>query len=1133
MASLVNPFNINGNYPVAGQDNDSQGFRDNFTNIKNNFFFIKQEVEDLQTKAILKSALSGGSLDNNFLGSQVKNIQVKNISETVYDWGEVGTTTATEIQLDLALGNVHKLNAVGSIKINSVIKNWPSSLQFSRLLFYVNIDTPDHTLELPSTLTTELYALPGFREISSSKLITFTDPGYYIFEFSSVDSGTTIFVRELTKGNPVFRDPNFYMAGIGEYGIPSLRLGWGNLFGISSKIDSDTKGNADVFSVRGAITSFMNLTDGGNDPANMTQAGFSVAKSRTVDPGASGTLVETVVNNNDYIGYFNGLAYTKNKNDSQNSYQSVASIGMYASGANTSYGLGGNIVISTKRDGGVLSPAIAIDNTQNVTIFGGLDVQGTVTYIESTNVVIKDKQLILANGSINTDAADSAGVSIEVGVGTWANLAFYGPTTTNSVAGRFDFNYPVNVSATTTSTNSNTGALIVRGGVGIAENLYVGGVFGLTSTAEATSTITAAFAVGGGIATAKNLITGGNIFANATTTAIDTVTGALQVQGGGFLKGNLIIGGDSSSGSRLAGHGGAYVLSTTQSTSVTTGALQVAGGAGIQGNVYLSSGSTANGVTISSTLASVPAMFGSNTTARSATAALRVKGGTALEGNVVIGFNNSGTSGRLFIDNGKNPSVFANGVINLTSGGMVLGNGTSLVGATITGDVFIGTDNSGSIYTVNKEKALGGPVDGTLKPYETELTGGQPTLGAITALGGANIFGDVYIGQPHDGTDYANDTGTWTGSLSPLGVPEGAWSGNLNLNSGARATSFNSGAMVVANVKLADGTYSQGGIGVSGNLYVNQNAVLGSIATNTGNVIAVATTSSTTTTTGALVAIGGVGIGENLNVGGVTKSIGNIIVTSTTEASSTTAASIITLGGIYAAKKAYIAGNIFTASTLESTSLTTGSFVSLGGMGLAKRLNVGGNVVVSSGTASTTTTTGAIVVSGAGGVGVGGSVIAGGNIVAASGTASTSTTTGALVVSGAGGVGVGGAINAGGIYASGASSGIGFLSGSGGAQTQGSSKATTVVSNTPTGQITMFNTALAANTSTSFTLTCSSIAASDLVLVEHQSVGALGAYNITATPAAGSAVITVRNNSTASLSEAIVLRYLVLKSVNA
>ena len=48
MTSQVNPNNIDGTYPVAGQDNDSQGFRDNFTNIRNNFTFIKAEIEDIQ-----------------------------------------------------------------------------------------------------------------------------------------------------------------------------------------------------------------------------------------------------------------------------------------------------------------------------------------------------------------------------------------------------------------------------------------------------------------------------------------------------------------------------------------------------------------------------------------------------------------------------------------------------------------------------------------------------------------------------------------------------------------------------------------------------------------------------------------------------------------------------------------------------------------------------------------------------------------------------------------------------------------------------------------------------------------------------------------------------------------------------
>lgn len=48
MASNINPYNIDHTFPVAGQDNDSQGFRDNFTNTRNNFIQTKAEVESLQ-----------------------------------------------------------------------------------------------------------------------------------------------------------------------------------------------------------------------------------------------------------------------------------------------------------------------------------------------------------------------------------------------------------------------------------------------------------------------------------------------------------------------------------------------------------------------------------------------------------------------------------------------------------------------------------------------------------------------------------------------------------------------------------------------------------------------------------------------------------------------------------------------------------------------------------------------------------------------------------------------------------------------------------------------------------------------------------------------------------------------------
>ena len=65
MTSQINFGAINASYPVAGQDNNSQGFRDNFTTIKANFVAAKTEIESIQTNGAVKNA------DNNFLGNTI------------------------------------------------------------------------------------------------------------------------------------------------------------------------------------------------------------------------------------------------------------------------------------------------------------------------------------------------------------------------------------------------------------------------------------------------------------------------------------------------------------------------------------------------------------------------------------------------------------------------------------------------------------------------------------------------------------------------------------------------------------------------------------------------------------------------------------------------------------------------------------------------------------------------------------------------------------------------------------------------------------------------------------------------------------------------------------------------------
>ena len=121
-------------------------------------------------------------------------------------------------------------------------------------------------------------------------------------------------------------------------------------------------------------------------------------------------------------------------------------------------------------------------------------------------------------------------------------------------------------------------------------------------------------------------------------------------------------------------------------------------------------------------------------------------------------------------------------------------------------------------------------------------------------------------------------------------------------------------------------------------------------------------------------------------------------------------------------------------------------------------------------------------------------------------------------------------LNAGHVRINAASKSFGHTTGAGGSVTQATSKATGVTLNTATGRITMNAAALAADTGVAFVVTNSAIEATDILIVVHESAGTLGAYGLAASCAAGSATITVRNVTPGSLSEAIVLRFILVKS---
>jgi hypothetical protein len=109
----------------------------------------------------------------------------------------------------------------------------------------------------------------------------------------------------------------------------------------------------------------------------------------------------------------------------------------------------------------------------------------------------------------------------------------------------------------------------------------------------------------------------------------------------------------------------------------------------------------------------------------------------------------------------------------------------------------------------------------------------------------------------------------------------------------------------------------------------------------------------------------------------------------------------------------------------------------------------------------------------------------------------------------------------------------GYITGEGGTVTQSTSKATAVTLNKKCGQITMNAASLAADTTVTFTLTNSTIAATDLLVLNHDAGGTAGSYLLNAQCAAGSVSINVRNVTAGALAEAIVIGFAVIKAVTA
>jgi hypothetical protein len=273
MSSNINPNNIDGAYPVAGQDNNSQGFRDNFTNTKTNFQYAADEITDLQSKVVLKSALTGSTLDNDMNGSVLSNATFQDIAQTRVALG----TLSGSVTVNYASGSYQTVTTSGSISL--AFSNFPPAGSAGTVIVRVTVSSIAHTMTLPSAVGngSSAASVLGIQGIASN-VITFAETGTYEFQFDTDDNGSTIYLSELTRPrnrytNPLFLTGSEDLANAGAASLTKTASYFSTAAAETATLAAGTDGQ---------IKTFAMVATSGNMVITVTNAGWKASGTGTI-----------------------------------------------------------------------------------------------------------------------------------------------------------------------------------------------------------------------------------------------------------------------------------------------------------------------------------------------------------------------------------------------------------------------------------------------------------------------------------------------------------------------------------------------------------------------------------------------------------------------------------------------------------------------------------------------------------------------------------------------------------------------------------------------------------------------------------------------------------------------------------
>ncbi len=407
MASQINYNIIDGTYPVAGQDNSSQGFRDNFTNIKNNFESAYEEITDLQNKVILASPLNNGTFNNNLQGNLITNAQMQGIREKYFN---VGNAVSGSVNVDFNTGTFQTMTLAGSTTISGFTSFAATNGSFARIVLQIIVANSAHTVTLPASVT-KAYDIAGYN--TSSRVLTFDGPGTYTYEVGTIDGGTSFYLVDWVNNKTRVMGGNLIITtDVGGAATTGITMTVTNIGGVA--IGNITANNF----IGNMVSTGTDASFTGNVTAN-----YFIANS-----GIQGNLITNVQPNVTLLGTLTSLAVSGNANVGNLTVNGISDLC-----GGDAYGVelvtatnGGSTTLSNAAGFAAINPTDATISTYTVIMPTGA-MQGQVIRISFANTITT-----LTHGGSGTDTVYGSlnGTTVNTTVG--GSWIYYANATINS-----------------------------------------------------------------------------------------------------------------------------------------------------------------------------------------------------------------------------------------------------------------------------------------------------------------------------------------------------------------------------------------------------------------------------------------------------------------------------------------------------------------------------------------------------------------------------------------------------------------------------------------------------------------------------------------------------------------------------